>query len=522
MQFPMASQPRPDSPLDAIAQAVSPDALVVDPAECAFYAQDIFSEGPMPIAVFRPGGIAELSAGVAAAAGQGIALIPRGGGLSYTGGYVAPQAGALIVDMGRMQRILKIDRTDMTVTIEAGCTWHALYEALHPLGLRTPLWGTLSGLYASIGGGMSQNGLFWGAVNGTIAPSVIQAEVVLADGSILHTGPDFLRPFGPDLTGLFGADAGALGIKAHITLPLVVDGTAFAYGSFAFDTPAQYCAAMSEIGRRGLAAEAFGFDPFLQAQRMKRDSLASDARQLVGMMKSQGGFWKGLKEGARVVAAGRSFLEEASFSIHLICEGRHQAAVDADMKAVEQIVTGNSGRVVENTIPKILRANPFPPPNSMAGPDGERWAPVHGVVRHSRALEAIDALTELFEAHRDEMERLGVGAGYMFLLVGRTGFLVEPCFYWPDEQWEIHRRFIERGHFAKLTRHPRNPEARDLVERLRQGVIDIFAKVDAIHFQIGRTYPLKDRSDPRAWALLGAIKRELDPGNLMNPGALGL
>lgn len=518
----MATQPRPDAPLDAIAQAVSSEALIIDPAECAFYAQDIFSDGPAPLAVFRPGHIAELSAGVRAAAAQGVALIPRGGGLSYTRGYVADDPGAVIVDLGRMQRILKIDRTDMTVTVEAGCSWHVLYEALHPLGLRTPLWGTLSGLYASVGGGMSQNGLFWGAANGTIAPSVIQAEVVLADGSILRTGSDFLRPFGPDITGIFGADAGAFGIKAHITLPLVVDGTAFAYGSFAFDTPAQYCAAMSEIGRRSLAAEAFGFDPFLQAQRMKRDSLASDARQLVGMMKSQGGFWKGLKEGARVVAAGRSFLEEANFSIHLICEGRHQAAVDADMKAVEQIVTSHGGRVVENTIPKILRANPFPPPNSMAGPDGERWAPVHGVVRHSRALEAIDALTALFEAHRDDMERLGVGAGYMFLLVGRTGFLVEPCFYWPDEQWEIHRRFIERGHFDKLTRHPRNPEARALVEKLRQGVIDVFGRVDAIHFQIGRTYPLRERSDPRSWALLGAIKRELDPGNLMNPGALGL
>ena len=61
---------------------------------------------------------------------------------------------------------------------------------------------------------------------------------------------------------------------------------------------------MSEIGRRGLASEAFGFDPFLQAQRMKRDSMASDAKSLVKMVKSQGGFWKGLKEGARVVAAG--------------------------------------------------------------------------------------------------------------------------------------------------------------------------------------------------------------------------
>ena len=55
--------------------------------------------------------------------------------MSYTKGYVAPEAGALIVDMGRMQRIVEINETDMTVTVEAGCTWHALYEALHPDGL---------------------------------------------------------------------------------------------------------------------------------------------------------------------------------------------------------------------------------------------------------------------------------------------------------------------------------------------------------------------------------------------------
>jgi FAD/FMN-containing dehydrogenase len=512
----------PNDPLPAIVNAVPADAIITDAAGCALYAQDVFNQGPAPLAVLRPASIQELSRGVAAATSQGVAIIPRGGGMSYTSGYIAPDAGALIVDMGRMQRIIAINQVDMTVTVEAGCTWHALYEALHPLGLRTPLWGTLSGLYASIGGGMSQNGLFWGARSGTIAPSIINAEVVLADGSVMKTGSDFLRPFGPDITGLFGGDAGAFGIKAHITLPLLHDGAAFAYGSFAFDAPAHYCAAMSEIGRRGLAAEAFGFDPFLQAQRMKRDSLVSDAKQLVGMMKSQGGFWKGLKEGAKVVAAGRSFLDEANFSIHLICEGRHQSAVDADMKAVEAIVTAHGGQIVENTIPKILRANPFPPPNSMAGPEGERWAPVHGIVKHSRALETIDALTALFEAHGDEMERLGVGAGYMFLLVGSTGFLIEPCFYWPDEQWEVHEHFIEPAHFAKLKGFPKNPEARTLVETLRQGVIAVFGQVEGIHFQIGRTYPLKARSDPRGWAILQGVKDVVDPHRLMNPGALGL
>jgi FAD/FMN-containing dehydrogenase len=514
----MATQLRPNDPLSGF----DPASLITDAAECAFYAQDIFTDGPAPLAVFRPASKEELAKGVGQATAAGIAIIPRGGGMSYTSGYVAPSEGALIVDLGRMQRIIEINPTDMTVTVEAGCTWHALYEALHPMGLRTPLWGTLSGLYASVGGGMSQNGLFWGGRNGTIAPNIICTEVVLADGSIVKTGNDFLRPFGPDLTGLFGGDAGAFGVKATITLPLIHDGAAFAYGSFAFDEPAYYCAAMSEIGRRGLASEAFGFDPFLQAQRMKRDSLTSDAKSLVNMVKSQGGFWKGLKEGAKVVAAGRSFLDDCKFSIHLICEGRSQAGVDADMAEVEAIVTANDGRIVENTIPKILRANPFPPPNSMAGPEGERWAPVHGIVRHSKALATIDALSELFEANGAEMERLGVGAGYMFLTVGATGFLIEPCFYWPDEQWDVHRHFIEDAHFAKLPVHNRNDEARALVEKLRLGVIDVFGRMGGIHFQIGRTYPLKERSDPRAWAMLKALKAEVDPKGFMNPGALGL
>ena len=514
-------QSRPD-PLGMIAAVVPAEALITDAAECAFYAQDVFTKGPQPLAVFRPESTEELSHGIAAATGEGVAIIPRGGGMSYTKGYVAPDAGALIVDMGRMQRILNINETDMTVTVEAGCTWHALYEALHPKGLRTPLWGTLSGLYASVGGGMSQNGLFWGGRDGTIAPSIICADIVLADGTIMRTGSDFIRPFGPDLTGIFGADAGAFGVKATITLPLVHDGVAFAYGSFAFDAPAQYCAAISEIGRRGLAAEAFGFDPFLQAQRMKRDSLVSDAKSLVGMMTSQGGFWKGIKEGAKVVAAGRSFLDDCKFSIHLICEGRHQGGVDADMRAVEAIVTANGGRIVENTIPKILRANPFPPPNSMAGPEGERWAPIHGIVKHSKALETIIALTDLFEANATDMDRLGVGAGYMFLLVGSTGFLIEPCFYWPDEQWAIHEHFIEAPHFAKLKGFPANPEARALVEKLRMNVVDVFGRMDGIHFQLGRTYPIKERSDPRGWAILEAIKASVDPDGRMNPGALGL
>jgi FAD/FMN-containing dehydrogenase len=495
---------------------------ITDPAECAFYAEDVFTAGPAPHAVFRPADIGQLAGGLKLAAAQRLMVIPRGGGMSYTSGYVAPEAGALIVDLGRMDHILDINETDMTVTVEAGISWRALYDTLHPKGYRTPLWGSLSGIKASVGGGMSQNGLFWGAARGTMAASALSFDVVLADGSVVRTGNEFLRPYGPDLTGLFAADAGAFGIKAHVTLPLIHEAEALAYGSFAFDAPPAYCASISEIARRGLASESFGFDPFLQAQRMKRDSLATDAKALVGMMTSQGGFWKGLKEGAKVVAAGRSFLDDAKFSIHLIAEGLTQSDADERMARIGRIVATHGGRAVENTIPKVLRANPFPPVNSMVGPDGERWVPVHGIVRHSQALATTEAIIALFERYVADMERLGVGAGYMFMTVAQTGFLIEPVFYWPDALGEIHRRSVEPAHYAKLKGFSANPEARQLVETLRTAVIGIFGEHGGMHFQIGRTYPLKRDIDPRVWRILEAVKADLDPSDRMNPGALGL
>lgn len=505
-----------------LADMFDADTLVVDEAERRFYAGDVFTAGPLPAAVFRPRDIAELAAGLRAAAVEALTIVPRGGGMSYTSGYVAEGPGALIVDTGRMTRILGVDDTDMTVTVEAGCSWAQLYDALHPRGLRTPAWGTLSGIQASIGGGMSQSGVFWGAGRGTIAAAALSFDVVLADGSMLKTGSEFMRPFGPDLTGLFAADAGAFGIKAHVTLPLIREADAFAYGSFAFDAPSEVCDALSEIARAGLATESFGFDPFLASQRMKRESLTSDARSLVGMMRSQGGVWRGLREGARVVAAGRSFLDDANFSVHLIAEGLTQSEADERMVRIGAIVTRHGGRAVENTIPKVLRANPFPPVNSMVGPEGERWVPVHGVVRHSAALGVIEALAALYADNADAMERLDVGAGTMFLTVATTGFLIEPVFYWPDALDDVHRRSVEPAHLAKLKVFPANAEARALVERLRAGVIAIFRAADAIHFQIGRTYPLKAASDSRAWELLEAVKRHVDPEGRMNPGALGL
>ncbi|MEE4206983.1 MAG: FAD-binding oxidoreductase [Erythrobacter sp.] len=514
-----------DNPLAPVRKAVGDAPLLTDPESLALYSHDVLSKGAEPLAVFRPTSVEQLAAGIGAATGAGIAIVPRGGGMSYTGGYLYKGGPFLLVDTASLDRVIEVNETDMTVTVEAGISWDALYRTLAPKGLRVMAWGTLSGIRASVGGGMSQNGVFWGASRGTAAESAVSFDVVLADGTVLSTGSDFFRPFGPDLTGLFAADCGAFGVKARVTLKLVREASAFAYGSFSFSSHCALLGAMSEIARSELASESFAFDPFLQAQRMKRDSLAKDAKQLGNMLKSQvksGGVFKALKEGAKVALAGRSFLDGVPFSLHCIAEGRHQGAVDADMKRIAEIVRAKGGEAVENSIPKILRANPFPPPNSMLGPEGERWVPVHGFLPHSKLVEAWERLDALWAENAGEMERLGVETGALIAATGRTSCLIEPVFYWPGEHNPLHRHAVEPDHLAKLASRPDSPDANALVDRLKGEVIAIFRELGAIHLQVARTYPLKASHQAEGWAILEALKRQVDPRGLMNPGSLEL
>jgi len=497
-------------------------ALIEDPSANELYGEDVFTRGPPPVGVFRPPTVEDLAAGITAATRLGLAIVPRGGGMSYTSGYVPDLGGHLLLDLSALDRIVEIDTRDHRVTVEAGCTWAALHAALKPLGLRVPAWGTLSGARATVGGGMSQNGVFWGARGGPIAASALGFDVVLADGRILSTSRGPIRGTGPDLTGLFAADCGALGIKARITLPLVPEADALGYASFSFDSAAAFLEALAGIARAGLASEAFGFDPFLQAQRMKRDSLSADAKALIGTMKAQGSFWKGLAEGARIAAAGRAFLPEGQFSLHAIAEGRSAAATEADIKAIRDLCQSTGGTEVEASVPKVLRANPFPPVNSMLGPAGERWVPVHGIVRPSQASPALEAIAALHARHAEAMARLEVTTGTLFLALGPAAILIEPVYYWPDSWGAIHRRSVEPGHLARLREAPANPDARALVETLRAELIDLFGRFEAGHFQLGRAYPLDGRLDPTAFDLLRTLKRTLDPDRRMNPGVLGL
>jgi len=299
--------------LGQLAEIVGPEYVLSDESSCIFYAQDVHHKAEPAAAVVRPGSASELAAAVKASVSAGFAVIPRGGGMSYSKGYVPAEANSIIVDLSRFDRVLEINREDRYVTVECGCTWADLYQALEGSGLRTPYWGTLSGIRATVGGGLAQNSIFWGSGQfGTAVDSVLSIEVVLADGSIVETGAaaqqhgsPFFRHYGPDLTGLFCCDAGALGFKTKATLRLIKQRPERRAAAFDFSEAPALIKAMSEIARSELASECFAFDPNLQSIRMQRESLMSDAKRLAGVMRSSDSVLGALKEGAKVAIAGR-------------------------------------------------------------------------------------------------------------------------------------------------------------------------------------------------------------------------
>lgn len=523
-------QPVSGSELTSLAERLGSGRVLLDEASRALYGQDVSGDAHVVTAVVRPAGTADLVETVRFARERDFVVVPRGGGMSYSGGYVCHRDRTLCLDMGAMGEVLEINTEDMYVTVQAGCTWQALHEALEPHGVRTPFWGTLSGLHATVGGSLSQNALFWGSGrHGCAADSVVGFEIVLADGRVLRTGAaartgatPFFRHYGPDLTGLFTCDAGALGIKATATLKLVPAQEARAGVSMTFADHGALFRAMSEVSRQGLAEACFGFDPTLQAQRMKRESLARDVETLGRAVAAQDGVLDKLKTGARVAAAGRRFLAEERYSAHFMIEERTRAAAADASARIRRIGREAGGDEVENTIPTVTRAHPFGPLNSMIGPSGERWLPVHGLVPHSAAVAAYEAVLDLFERNGAACGEHGIVHGALFTYADTDCFVIEPVFYWPDRLNALHRRTVERSVLRRTNDFGDNPAARAEVLRLRGAVIDTLHAFGAVHLQIGRLYPFaRDLAEPPL-QVLRALKRELDPEDRVNPGALGL
>jgi len=166
-----------------------------------------------------PGNTEEVAAILRFAQENHFPVVPWGGGTKQGWGY--PVAPALVLETHRLNAIREHTWQDMTCTVEAGCTWASLQSALAQHGqyiALDPLWPE----QATVGGVVATNDS--GALRlryGSLRDLIIGMTIVLADGTIAHTGGKVVKNVaGYDLHKLMTGAFGTLGVITSVNFRL--------------------------------------------------------------------------------------------------------------------------------------------------------------------------------------------------------------------------------------------------------------------------------------------------------------
>jgi D-lactate dehydrogenase (cytochrome) len=507
------------------AAIVGHENVQTDVAARQYFASDIFfwPDARLPDLVVAPATADEVAQAVSLAAAQGLSIVSRGGGMSYSGGYVPHRANTVLLDLRRLNRIRTIQREDQYVTIEAGATWKSLSDALADSGLRPVFKPPYSGIYSTVGGALSQG-------TADEMSGILGLEVVLANGEQLTTGSaavarqggsassPFFRNFGPDMAGLFIADGGTLGVKTAATIALEPVPRAKGFVSFAYESFAELMRGMVACSQLRIPGRMMGLDP-RKSQNAPRVGFKDAITTLASVAVKKAEVGGGLLEAMKMAAAGRNFMEGVQWSLHVTAEGVSERAVNDSLDLLRATGT-REGREIPNLLPMALAAKPYSV-RGFLGPEGERWVPTNAMIPYSLAVTAANKVEAFFASHRERMNALGIWESFM--LGPRPGFVVlEPSFYWPDEVSRLQLDHLDESSAKRFASHRANTEARTFALQLRRELVAVLQDLGAVHVQLAKTYAYASRLSPAARDLWQRLRLTLDPQQRLNPDNLKL
>ncbi len=175
----------------------------------------------IPEAVVRPRTAEEIAAIMKLANRKKIAVTPRGAGSGLSGGAV-PIYGGIVIAMDRMNKILELDVKNMMLVVEPGVVTNEINEFLKEYGLfyaGYPM--SLETCY--IGGNVAENAGGARAIKyGVTSRYVLGLEVVTPTGKIIELGGKLVKDVsGYNMVQLMVGSEGTLGIFTKITLRLM-------------------------------------------------------------------------------------------------------------------------------------------------------------------------------------------------------------------------------------------------------------------------------------------------------------
>ena len=207
-----------------------------------------------PDAVVRPGTHDEVATVLAWAVRHHVAVVPFGGGTSVTGGLAARRdgfAGLVSLDLIRMKRLLEVDHTSMTATLEPGLRGPEAEALLAAEGLtlghypQSFEYATIGGFAATRSSGQSSAGY------GRFDALVVGLRLATPTGEVsLGSAP--ANAAGPDLRQLFLGSEGAFGVITAVTVRVRRLPAEKVYEGWRWPSFVEGAAAMRTLAQAGL------------------------------------------------------------------------------------------------------------------------------------------------------------------------------------------------------------------------------------------------------------------------------
>ncbi len=207
-----------------------------------------------PDAVVRPGTHAEVAAVIEWCVANHVALVPFGGGTSVVGGLVASRAGfagVVSLDLIRFDKLLDVDLDSMTVTLEPGLRGPQAEALLAEHGLtlghfpQSFEYATIGGFAVTRSSGQSSSGY------GRFDSLVVGLRVATPQGDLV-LGSSPANAAGPDLREVVMGSEGAFGVVTAVTLRVRRVPEVKVYESWRWESFADGAAAMRTLAQSGV------------------------------------------------------------------------------------------------------------------------------------------------------------------------------------------------------------------------------------------------------------------------------
>jgi D-lactate dehydrogenase len=242
-----------------LADRLGPDRVFTDSATLALYSADETPRRVLPAAVVFPRHHDDVVALVDFARAHHLPLVARGAGSGNVGGAL-PVAGGWVVSFECMQRIIEFNPADRLIVVEAGVVTAHIDQAARSHGLFYPP-DPGSGAYSRIGGNLAMNAAGPRAVKyGVTRDYVLALKAVDGAGRTLTTGCRTSKGVtGYDLTRLLVGSEGTLALITEATLRLTPAPEAVATLRACFDSQRAATAAVSRIMSQAVLPAALEF-----------------------------------------------------------------------------------------------------------------------------------------------------------------------------------------------------------------------------------------------------------------------